>query len=174
MTTLSNDSSKIKALLDKLKALAERGEKHERNTARLKMNALMRKHGFSSGDSNYRTFKVSDWADHKNLLLQCILDTKPNAKMEGNKVSKKIHVTLNDYEFIEVLEKWDFYWKELLQQKKALFIAFVVKHNIGTNVNHNYPSAVKSFDMESVVKITGVLKNNKYKSRHQKAIGCEI
>ena len=130
MTTLSSDPNKVKLQLEKLKAMAEQGEKHERKVALQKMYALMRKHGFSSGDSNYRTFKVTDWNDHKNLLLQCILDTKPNAEMEGNKTSKKIHVTLNDYEFVAVLEKWDFYWKELLQQKKALFIAFVVKLDI--------------------------------------------
>jgi hypothetical protein len=172
---IENDPQRIKVLLSKLKAMAERGEKHERDVAKLKMKQLLAKYGLrqSKTNSNYRTFKVTDWGDHKNLLLQCIIDTRPYAQMSGNKTYKKIYAELDSYQYIEVLAKWNYYWNELVQQKKALFIAFVVKNDIGIIDNYNNESEIKSYDMESVLNIMGTLKGERFKNSQQKVI-CNV
>ena len=89
---MSKNSLKIEALLSKLKAMAEGGEEHEREVALTKMNELLKKYGLNSASykKQEREFKVLDWTDHKNLLLQCIIDSKHTAKMKGDKSRKRI------------------------------------------------------------------------------------
>jgi hypothetical protein len=79
-------------------------------------------------------------------------------------------VGLDSYQYIEVLAKWNYYWKELIEQKKALFIAFVVKNDIGIIDNNNNQAEIKSYDMESVLSIMGTLKGERFKKSQQKVI----
>lgn len=166
---MTNDHEKIQALLLKLKAMAERGEAHERDVAQIKLDDLIAKYNLEPGKAknDKRIFKVRDWAEHKNLLLQCIIDVKANAKMEGDKTGKKIYVELEDLEYIEVCEKWDYYWKEFLIQKEGLFTAFVVKNKIGTNGNDEKNTDLNEDRISETVKFMAVIDQKKFANKNK-------
>lgn len=168
-TSIPKDQKKLKELLDKLKAMAERGEKNERIVAQIKLEDLIRKYGILSHESksNKRIIKVKDWLEHKNLLLQCIIDTKPDAKMEGYKAGKKIMVVLNDLEYILVCEKLEFYWKKYLHQKDALFIAFVVKNRIGIEGNDGEKVKEIRIDVKKAASFVNAMETNQFINKRQ-------
>lgn len=170
MTTLGSEATeKAHKLLDKLTAMAERGEKHESQVAALKIKQLQKKYSLNNRSlNNQRVFKVQDWADHKNLLLQCIIDSKPTAKMEGDKTKKAILVDLTEQEFIEVNEKWKFYWKKLSIQKDALFAAFVIKNKIGVNRLNNTPEDTRVYDINSIIKFVKTIDEKPLKRSQKK------
>ncbi len=123
-------------LIPKLIAMAEKGEPGERDVAKEKLKQLLKKYSLSENDlqkskSKERVFKVNDWDDHMNLLLHCILDTKPEASMNGDKKARKICVLLTDLEYLEVAEKFNFYWSEYIKLKHSVFAAFILKNEIG-------------------------------------------
>lgn len=172
----SKDPQKVKLLLDKLRAMAERGEKNERIVAKIKLEDLLVKYDIQGNydKSNKRIFKVKDWADHKNLLLQCIVDTKPYARMEGYKAGKKIIVELDELEYILVSEKWEFYWKEYLIQKEALFAAFVLKNKIGIGNNYGDEEIIMPIDIKMVAKLTNLMTSSPFVNKRQKTLPTEI
>lgn len=88
------DIETVRKLISKLKDMAEKGEKGEREVAFEKLKEILKKYklteqGVLKPLAKNCTFKLSDWHDHLNLLVQCIQDTKPGVAMDGDKKGKK-------------------------------------------------------------------------------------
>ena len=130
----NNDSKKIRELIKKVKVLAERGEKGERDVAKVKLKELMEKYQltkFEESKSKKRSFKLVDFNDCKTIMVHCILDTKKTAQVEGDERKKELYCGLTDEEYIDVCEKFNHYYPEFCNQREAFVKAFILTNNLG-------------------------------------------
>jgi len=108
-----SDSKKIKSLITKVKALADKGEGGEKENAKKKLSELLDKYNitkFEEKKYKKRTFKLADFNDCKTIMTHCIIDTNKNACIEGYKAKKELYVKLTDGEYIDVCEKFNHYY----------------------------------------------------------------
>lgn len=130
----NNDSKKIRELIKKVKVLAERGDKGERDVAKVKLKQLMEKYQltkFEESKIKIRSFKLSDFGDCKTIMVHCVLDTKPTAMVEGSLQKKEIYCDLTDEEYIDVCEKFNHYYPEFHRQREAFIKAFILANDLG-------------------------------------------
>jgi hypothetical protein len=168
------DIETVKNLVSKLKAMAERGEKGERDVAFAKLKEILKKYNLKEQGvlqplvKNY-VFKVSDWHDHLNLLVQCIQDTKPGVAMDGDKKGKKLFVELNDIEYLEVMEKVSFYWEEYTRLRASVFAAFVLKNKIGI-IGNSDSNCKNEFNVDEIVECMKVINEKPFKDNSQRSL----
>lgn len=171
---LGRDIETVKKLVSKLKVMAEKGERAEREVANAKLKEILKKYNLTEVGvlqplvKNY-VFKVSDWHDHLNLLVQCIQDTKPGVAMDGDKRGKKLFVELNDIEYLEVMEKINFYWEEYTRLRASVFAAFVLKNNIGIAGNKE-ETCKNEFNIDEIVEYMKVINEKPFKDSNQKQL----
>jgi hypothetical protein len=166
MAKLNNsDSKKIKELIKKVKALAERGEKGERDVAKSKLTELMDKYKitkFEESKRKKRTFRLADFNDCKTIMVHCILDTQPKADIEGSLQKKELYCLLTDEEYIDICEKFNHYFPEFHRQREAFTKAFIIKNDLGIIDGES------SDDDDSVNDISGIIggiKQTSYKNK---------
>lgn len=80
------DLEKIKELLKKVQALAERGIEGEKEAAKGKLKILLAKYNVSLSEiiknrKTKREFSLKNTGECATILLHCILDTEPKAKV---------------------------------------------------------------------------------------------
>lgn len=128
------DSKKIKLLMSKVKALADKGEAGERETAKRKLAELLVKYNITKfEESKYkkRSFKLSDFNDCKTIMVHCILDTVPKIDIDGNRSKKELYCKLTDEQYIDVCQKFNHYFPEFHKQREAFVKAFIIKNDLG-------------------------------------------
>lgn len=112
----------------KLKALAERGDAGEKESARTKYFEYLKKHDLSdsdiSPDMHKRIIEAKD--DYKDVLLNVILSVNPYTRHSDGQTY--IECFLDDEDFAEVLKKFDYFKKLLTVEKELLITAFLSKH----------------------------------------------
>ena len=165
MANLKNkDSNRIKSLLLKIKELAERGEKGERENAKLKLNELMSKYGISNFDVNKKykkhSFKLFDFDDCKVIMTHCILDTNTNNIIEGDKRKKELYCDLTDEQYIDVCEKFNHYYPDYHSQKENFLKAFIIKNELG--IEDTIDSEEDSDSILEILNKTKIINRNKY------------
>lgn len=156
----NSDSKKIKELIKKVRVLAERGEKNEKEVALCKLKELMAKYQikkFEESKHKKRVFKLVDFGDCKTIMVHCILDTNPKTSVDGSKQKKELYCTLTDEEYINVCEKFNHYYPEFVKQREVFVKAFIVANNLGiidgeSDVSEDVVNEIK--DMLSNVKAT--------------------
>lgn len=158
----NSDSEKIKQLIKKVKVMAERGDKGEREVARAKLNELTSKYQITKFEENKkkkRSFKLLDFNDCKTIMTHCILDTC-NVEIEGSLQKKELYCVLTDEQYIKVCEKFNHYYPEFYKQREAFIKAFIIKNDLGIDktIDSEDNSASDVLDMMGSVK----------KSRHEK------
>ena len=135
MAKLNNsDSTKIRSLIKKVKALAEHGELGEKESAKVKLNQLLDKYQikiFEEAKKKKRSFKLADFGDCKTIMVHCIFDTDSIAKIEGSKQKKELYCKLTDEEYIDVCEKFNHYYPDFYRQREAFIKAFILKNDLG-------------------------------------------
>jgi hypothetical protein len=125
----------IKKKAEKLKALADRGERGERDNAREQLEKLLKRHGLSRedvfGHEINRVFIVTTLNESSKILEKVIRSINPKAVMsvEQNKSKLTIKVALSDAEYIEVKQKYLYFWRSFNEEKQLLFSAFLNKHS---------------------------------------------
>ena len=128
------DSQSIKALIEKVRELALRGDDGEKSNAESKLKLLMDKYRirkFEEEQELERVFKLADFGDCKTIMVHCILDTKADACITGNERRKEIYCVLSDEQYIDVCEKFHHYFPLFYKQKDAFVKAFIIKNNLG-------------------------------------------
>ena len=120
---------KIMAMARKLKALAERGDAGEKETATSKYLEYLKKHNLNDSDinpeMNRRFIEVGD-SEEKDVLLNVILSVNPYTKHSDQK--KGIECYLDNEDFDEVLSKFEYFKRLLKVEKELLITAFLTKH----------------------------------------------
>ena len=132
------DKKKLE-LLQKIKALADRGENGERDTAQATLDRLMTQYGITQDQLNEETRK-REWFRYKNdydkrLLAQIIYTvTGELAKAGCGAVSgrkrKLLGIDCTTAERIEIGYLYDFYKTKLDSEIQIFINAFVNKNNI--------------------------------------------
>jgi len=148
---ITPDLDRLKNLIGKVKGLADRGVDGERDSAQKTLEKLLNKYGIKLKDieqqnKTKRTFRIVNKDDCITVLSQIIWDVVPDAKIKQHVRALEIYCSLNNEQYIEVCEKYEYYWKLWCEEKKHTLIAFVVKNNLG--VNHNEGS--KTLDEKTI------------------------
>ena len=120
---------KIMAMARKLKALAERGDAGEKETAISKYLEYLKKHNLSDSDinpeMNRRLIEVAD-SDEKDVLLNVVLSVNPYTKHTDQKTGIECYLDKEDYD--EVISKFEYFRKLLKVERELLITAFLTKH----------------------------------------------
>lgn len=129
-----SDSGKIKLLIQKVRALADKGEGGEKENAKRKLSELLEKYNikkFEEKASKKRVFKLADFNDCKTIMTHCIIDTLKSAKIEGYKSKKEIYCKLTDEQYIDVCQKFNHYFPTFVRQRENFIKAFILKNDLG-------------------------------------------
>ncbi len=125
-------------LLRKIKALAERGERGEREAARVQLDRLMEKYNVKEADlsddvTGMHWFKFSDDFERK-LLFQIgykIAPDRPAYKHKGGRGARtEIGFECTQAEALQIRIEFEFYSRILRDDLDLLYIAFIQKHQI--------------------------------------------
>jgi hypothetical protein len=133
------DLDKIKETLKKLAVLAERGEENERQTALGLLQRLLQKYNLNipdliNSDLKEREFSYSS-RDNLTILSQCIWSISPEAQVSFDSGKNKVYVKLKSSDYIEVVEKFLYYYPLYEKEKMKLMLAFICKHGLTTTTN---------------------------------------
>ena len=129
-----SDSGKIKLLMQKVRALADKGEGGEKENAKIKLSELLEKYNikkFEEKSSKTRVFKLADFSDCKIIMIHCIIDTLKSSKIEGCKAKKEIYCKLTDEQYIDVCQKFNHYFPTFVRQRENFIKAFILKNDLG-------------------------------------------
>ncbi len=131
------DMDRIKETLKKLAILAERGENNERETALLLLQKILLKYNLSvpdlvSPDIKEREFSFTS-RDNLTILAQCIWSVNKDAHISFDSGRNKVFVKLRSSDYIEVVEKVQFYFPLYEKEKMKLMLAFICKHGLTTD-----------------------------------------
>lgn len=154
-----SDSKKIKALMVKVKALADKGEGGEKENAKKKLNELLEKYNitkFEEKKYKKRTFKLADFNDCKTIMTHCIIDTNKNASIEGYKAKKELYVKLSDEEYIDICEKFNHYYPIFHRQRESFVKAFILKNDLG--ITDLTPNQIEEAEAEEIAEISDMMK----------------
>jgi hypothetical protein len=172
-TLTNNDSNKIKKLILKVKELAERGEKGERENAKVKLKELMDKYQMLKFDitnkPKSRTFKLVDFDDCRAIMTHCILDTRSNSKIEGDKRKKELYCELTDEQYVDVCEKFNHYYPDYFSQKDAFLKAYIIKNELGV-CDEDMIEDSEDNDIDKIISNSKKITKNKYKSEKWKKL----
>ncbi len=132
-TKITPDSECIRDYLLKINALVVGGDEYERDNAKRKLDLLLKKYQLTyaeliKGNVAQKVFKIENNEDCLRILSQCIWMVDANAKI--NYKGKKAFVMLTTEQYVEVKEKFDYFWKHYKQQKEIFLVAFVVKNKL--------------------------------------------
>ena len=133
------DMDRIKETLKKLAILAERGEENERETALLMLQKILVKYNLTvsdlvNPDIKERTFTFTS-RDNLTILAQCIWSVNNDAHISFDSGRNHLFVKLRSSDYIEVVEKFQYYFPLYEKEKMKLMLAFITKHNLTTSSN---------------------------------------
>ena len=159
---MTKDSKQIKKLIAKVRNLAERGDKGERDNAKAKLQILLKKYNikkFEEQKNKERSFKLSDFGDCKTIMVHCILDTKKDSEITGDTRKKELYCKLTDEEYVDVCEKFNHYYPEYHKQKECFLKAFIITNDLGIiDVEDLFDT-----DIDSIIEVIGSVKENRHK-----------
>lgn len=144
----------------KLKALADRGIEEEKESAKRFYKDFIDKHGIPEGDINpehyNRVFRVKN-REHEMLLSHIILSVNPYINI--NKSRGEYKVVLDDADYVEVIERVDFFYKAFNKEKELFFLAFMER--FGSNFIPDEQSVSKHSQTSTKMSEAGQEMNNK-------------
>jgi hypothetical protein len=165
---MTKDSKKIKELIAKVKKLAERGEKGERENAKDKLKMLLDKYNitkFEESKVKERSFKLSDFNDCKVIMVHCIIDTNKDCEINGDVRKKELYCKLSDKEYVDVCEKFNHYYPEYYRQKESLIKAFIIKNDLGINGVEDDEMIMSEDEINGINEIINSIVKKPYKDK---------
>lgn len=165
---MTKDSKKIKELIAKVKKLAERGEKGERENAKDKLKMLLDKYNitkFEESKIKERSFKLSDFNDCKVIMVHCIIDTNKDCEINGDARKKELYCKLSDKEYVDVCEKFNHYYPEYYRQKESLIKAFIIKNDLGIDGIEDDDVTISEDEINGINEIINSIVKKPYKDK---------
>lgn len=161
------DLEKIKELLKKVQVLAERGIAGEKEAAKGKLKILLAKYNVSLSEiiknrKTKREFSLKNTGECATILLHCILDTEPKAKVWITPSLRKATTWLNPQQFITVTEKFKYYWQLYETQKKNFLHAFLIKNNLGLEPNSDCSKTMTEKEYEDLLRLEAALEKGNF------------
>ena len=138
-TSPTPDLDRIKETLKKLAVLAKRGEENERETALLLLQKILVKYNLTisdlvNPDIKERTFSFTS-RDNLTILAQCIWSVNNDAHISFDSGKNLLYVKLRSSDYIEVVEKYHYFFPLYEKEKMKLMLAFICKHGLTTNTD---------------------------------------
>lgn len=144
----------------KLKALADRGIEEEKESAKRFYKDFIDKHGISEGDINpehyNRVFRIKS-REYEVLLSHIILSVNPYINI--NKKRSEYKVVLDDADYVEVIERVDFFYRAFNKEKELFFSAFMDR--FGSNFLPDEESVAKHSQTATKMSEAGQQMNDK-------------
>lgn len=144
MNTFESLPDKIKQLIKKVHELAINGVDGEMEAAKSKLNALLAKYDLKIEDVIGSNEPITEYEfrydkKHKRLFFQIVSSVIP----DWDGVHYKINQRSNTYNFViiyatklqyvEIMDKYDFYTKDFEEQMKIFYGAYVQKNQLYAN-----------------------------------------
>lgn len=146
-----NIDEKILNLAKKVNQLSKKGVDGEKKSASEKLDLLMTKYGITwemleSETKTQREFLIlGEQRRFFNQVVSSVCGGDAEVyfnKLDNNKKKKRFYVTMSDIDFIEVSEKFNFYWEKYQEDLKVFYSAFIQN-------NHLYRKRTEDDDSES-------------------------
>jgi hypothetical protein len=152
----------------KVNALAVGGDEHEKDVAKKKLDLLLKKYNLTyseliKGNVNQKVFKIENNEDCLRILSQCIWMVDSMAKI--NYKGKKAFVMLTNEQYIEVKEKFDYFWKHYKEQKEVFLVAFVVKNKL--EAKSDKQTDIPSKEIKNILMMMGGIAKGSQKKQLQ-------
>jgi hypothetical protein len=152
---ITPDLEKIKILIGKVAELANRGIGGEKDAAKKKLEKLLKKYGLKlsdidvdGDDKQQRTIRIKNREDYLTILTQVIWDVVVDIRIQQNTKKLEIYVKLTTEQYIEVKEKFDYFWNLWCKEKEQFLMAFVIKNRLGL-VSNKRSDEAKQMDDET-------------------------
>ncbi len=161
------DLDKIKNLLEKVQALAERGIEGEREAAKGKLKILLEKYNITlreitKNKKTKRTFSLKNTTDCASIFFHVVMDVEPKANLRILASSRQMFVWLTPQQFIEVTEKYRYFWKLYEKQKELFLHAFLIKNNIGLAPNSNCRDSMSEVDADELMRLSSAISKGNF------------
>lgn len=131
------DLDKIKQTLVKVKALADRGTEGEKKAAEEKLKKLLTKYGIDITEIDNQEVRERDFKHYRDLdsrmiLVQVIASVR-NTAIFLTKKDHQVHAEMTYNEYIEVLEKYKYFWTLFKKQRDLFKQAFITRNGLHSN-----------------------------------------
>jgi len=151
------DLDKIRETLKKLAVLAKRGEENERQTALGLLQRILQKYNLSISDLKDTDLKEREFnftsRDNLTILSQCIWSLNPDAQVSFDLGKNKVYVKLKSTEYIEIIEKFLYYYPLYEKEKMKLMLAFICKHGLTTITSDKCDNKENNMSNEEVKQV---------------------
>lgn len=170
--TQTPDLDKIKQTLIKVKELAERGEDGEKQVAQNKLKTLLDKYGIDISEIEFekpieRNIKHHKDSDSRTILVQVIASVRKTG-IFITKNKHLAHAELTYDEYIEVLEKYKYFWGLYKKQKHIFQQAFITRNGLYSKRESVCENPVEHEDSDEIVKMMMSLKKGEFGGDKQK------
>lgn len=161
------DLDKIKSLLNKVNALAERGIDGEKDAARKKLKVLLEKYGIALKEIQAnkrikREFSLKNKTDCLDIFQHCVYVCAPKVKVFVYTYSCKAFCSLTPEEFVAVSEKFRYYWKLYEKQKAQFLHAFLIKNNLSVSNEDNDNPTLSDVETKELMKLVSALEKGSF------------
>lgn len=151
----------ILELAKKLNALAERGEGGEKANAQDRLKFIMEKYGvtFEMLEENKKSrFEFKATKENFKFYNQVISSVCGNIdtfyyRNEINKVNRTIIAEVTELEYIEIIEKFQFYWKKYQEDPALFYSAFVQKNHLYAKTTDKDEDSEEEVTKEEIMRI---------------------
>lgn len=135
-TKVTPDSERVSHLIEKIREMSERGDDHERQVATSKLERIYKKYNISNKSAkSKKEFKIHNSDESLRILSQCIWSVCGDIEIQFK--GKKAYAIIEPIQFIEVCEKYNFYWQLYGDQKEQFFKAFIIKNELVAKSSKN-------------------------------------
>lgn len=168
------DEKKLE-LLKKIQALAERGDRGEREAARIQLERLMKKYNVQEADLadeivSIHWFKVNGEYD-KKLLHQVAYKIAPDRQIyvhtHGKGARTEQGVQCTKAEAIQIQIEFEFYKRLLKEEMNFFYRAFIQKHEIYSDAPVPTNQASPKMTSEELFRMSAMISGMQDRSLHK-------
>jgi len=155
-------------LLKKLSKLADGGIDGEKENATERLEFLMKKYGITSDmlqDEIKKEREITIQKEQSQFFYQIVCSVCGRQPMYFNKadIKKKktrVYIEVSDIDFIEISEKFYFYWDKYQEDLNLFYSAFIQKNHLYTKTSQeDIERANQNFDKdrERIIKLSKMM-----------------
>ncbi len=136
---IKSELDKVHDLIEKVAEMATRGDEHEKDVASEKLDRLLKKYNIrleeiENRKKSKRTFRVANKSDCLTIMCQTIWDIVPEANIRESNRKLEVYASMTNEQYIDVCEKFEYYWKLWCKDKEEYLTAFVITNKLGIRV----------------------------------------
>lgn len=153
----NKELDKIKKLINKVFELSEKGIDGERDSAKKKLEQLLKKHDLTLDDIlgesvEMKCFRVDNTEESVSILSHIIWKIAGiNTEIQKHSKKHEVYCGISNSDYLQIKLMFEFYYNSWLKEKKELSIAFILGNNLGVDSGHGNTD-VDSETLKSIAK----------------------